>query len=396
MSQTGQTGQRSRGGRQGNVFPIRLRPDERAELEALCAADHGPRHLGPWLVWKALQGPAEPAAAAPPAAASPMDARDGAWLVDAPPPRPAGALGPGVQADAVALDSWEGEGGAIGDRAGITPAPGLELVLPAQPESEPAGVGITAPRAVIPGLAASAGNTRARPHRGFKEPDEGLCERLSEALSALRECKPGLREAVVQLIETSGFWGDPPGYPPIEERVILDLCAGSGSWSEPYRRAGYPVRRVTLPADDVRTFIVKGEVWGVLAAPPCTEFSLAKNGQPRDFVEGMACVNACLRIVMLARPRWWALENPVGLLGRWLGTPRDVFEPFHFGDAWSKRTALWGDFNRPRRGVHVQPIDGGGPICSECHPDNPRVCSRADHRARTPAGFAQAFFEVNP
>lgn len=134
----------------------------------------------------------------------------------------------------------------------------------------------------------------------------------------------------------------------------------------------------------------------VLAAPPCTEFSLAKNGHPRDFLAGLECVNACMRIVLTAAPRWWALENPVGLLGRWLGEPRDVFEPFDFGDAWSKRTALWGSFTRPQRGPRVRPIDGGGPICVVCHPDNPRVCSLAEHRAVTAPGFARAFFEANP
>src|SRR5512141_57875 len=29
--------------------------------------------------------------------------------------------------------------------------------------------------------------------------------------------------------------------------IILDLCAGTGAWSDPYRLAGYDVRRVTLP-----------------------------------------------------------------------------------------------------------------------------------------------------
>ena len=34
--------------------------------------------------------------------------------------------------------------------------------------------------------------------------------------------------------------------------VILDLCGGTGSWSAPYREAGYDVRVVTLPDMDVR------------------------------------------------------------------------------------------------------------------------------------------------
>src|SRR4051812_37863824 len=183
------------------------------------------------------------------------------------------------------------------------------------------------------------------------------------------------------------------GAPKIRERIILDLCAGSGSWSEPYKRAGYIVKRITLPRNDVRTFQVPSErVWGVLAAPPCTEFSLAKNGHERDFVEGMACVNACMRIVLQVRPEWWALENPVGLLSRWLGRPGLVFEPHEFGDPWTKRTAIWGSFALPTRGPFVKPLGGGGPLCSLCFPDAPSPCSLAEHRAITPRGFARAFF----
>ena len=51
------------------------------------------------------------------------------------------------------------------------------------------------------------------------------------------------------------------------ERVILDLCAGSGAWSNPYLEAGYDVRRVDLPKD-VRLLPYPGTVWGILAAPP--------------------------------------------------------------------------------------------------------------------------------
>lgn len=172
---------------------------------------------------------------------------------------------------------------------------------------------------------------------------------------------------------------------PVRSRVVLDLCAGTGAWSEPYERAGYAVRRVTLPELDVRTFEPAGDVWGVLAAPPCTEFSLAKNGQARDFETGLETVVACLRVIALCRPKWWALENPTGYLSRFLGTPRDVWEPCDFGDPWTKRTAIWGDFRIPTRGPFVNPI------ASKLDLESSR-----EERARTPSGFARAFFEANP
>jgi hypothetical protein len=184
----------------------------------------------------------------------------------------------------------------------------------------------------------------------------------------------------------------------INKRLILDLCGGTGAWSKPYADAGYPVRLVTLPKDDVRTFrIGRMRPWGILYAPPCTEFSLAKNGHFRDYVLGMACVNACLRIIAQCRPAWWALENPVGKLSHWLGTPLDVFQPYEFGDPWTKRTALWGNFALPQRGPYVKPL-GPGPLCG-LHRNvyrSPSVCSVSAHRAITPKGFARAFYEANP
>lgn len=261
-------------GRRGAVFSVRVTEDERQRLEASRAAIGGPRGLGPWMLWRALNAPAE--------------------------------------------------------------------VVPAQPGPVVPGPGSTPPGAVVP--------------------------------------------------------DDPPD-PPVSERVILDLCAGSGSWSKPYELAGYRVVRVTLPENDVRTFVPPPNVWGILAAPPCDQFSLVRNGHraPRDFVRGLEVVSACLRIIMFARPRWWALENPVGHLSKWLGTPRDSWDPCDFGDPWTKRTAIWGDYTLPTRGPFVLPL-GGGPFCPDCDPSGKkrRWCNRADHRARTPQGFARAFFEANP
>ena len=36
--------------------------------------------------------------------------------------------------------------------------------------------------------------------------------------------------------------------------IILDLCGGSGSWSKPYKEAGYDVRLITLPDYDVLAY----------------------------------------------------------------------------------------------------------------------------------------------
>lgn len=193
--------------------------------------------------------------------------------------------------------------------------------------------------------------------------------------------RPGVASPVVpDQVPAAGVLPDRGITPPAtaaRSRVILDLCAGSGAWSMPYERAGYEVIRVTLPDCDVKTYSPPAGVWGVLAAPPCDQFSLARNGHSseRDFFGALEVVLACVRVAALSGCRWWALENPVGLLGRWLGTPRDVWEPYEFGDAWTKRTALWGNFSLPERGPFVRPT------CSAMDRTTPAL------RAVTPPGF---------
>ena len=39
-------------------------------------------------------------------------------------------------------------------------------------------------------------------------------------------------------------------------KIILDLCGGTGAWSKPYKDAGYDVRVVTAPEWDVREYMM--------------------------------------------------------------------------------------------------------------------------------------------
>jgi len=134
------------------------------------------------------------------------------------------------------------------------------------------------------------------------------------------------------------------------DKIILSLCSGSGSWEKPYVEAGYDVRSITLPDNDVRLYTPPANVYGILAAPPCTEFSTAKDWAiPRDIAGGLEIVNACLNIIESCKPKFWALENPAGLLKNYIGKPTYAFQPWWYGDAWTKKTMLWGEFNIPDR-----------------------------------------------
>lgn len=194
----------------------------------------------------------------------------------------------------------------------------------------------------------------------------------------------------------------------MNDRVILSLCDLSGEWPRPYREAGYDVRRIDLSdGQDVRLLLYPGRVHGILAAPPCTVFSNAGNRvvrSPAQLAEALSVVDACLRLVVACRPAWWALENPVGKLRRYLGAPAMIFDPWQFGDGWTKKTLLWGNFAKPVPGSLFTSTRPVAPTCSRAKQlrgvspsDSPAVQARSRaRRSVTPAGFARAFFEVNP
>ena len=226
-------------------------------------------------------------------------------------------------------------------------------------------------------------------------------------------------------------------------KIILDICGGTGAWSNPYKQAGYDVKVLTLPDFDVRnwknTWLGKYEasVYGILATPPCTMFSFArtKANKPRDLKEGMECVRACLDIIwsfMEVRQetkkkilplKFWALENPNGMLKFFLGKPAFEFNPYDFGDLYQKNTYLWGWFNEPKKNpielpkrlkeLHktnsqslpvLKPYKSLNPVLQkkfdmlasrEIAPEMFGKLTRQERRAITPAGFAKAFFEAN-
>jgi hypothetical protein len=219
-------------------------------------------------------------------------------------------------------------------------------------------------------------------------------------------------------------------------KVILDLCGGTGSWSLPYKEAGYDVRLITLPDHDVVNWrqypevyntVKENGVYGILAAPPCTMFSnartVAKN--PRDTRDAMKIVGSCLEIVWesqykvktgrkITPLKFWALENPYyGILSHFIGEPSFVFDPWEFGHNYKKKTAIWGNFNKPKKKykditevltkeqrekakTNSQPLPKFDYMKSEnIAPDWFGKLDRKARRAITPRGFAEAFYKAN-
>lgn len=184
------------------------------------------------------------------------------------------------------------------------------------------------------------------------------------------------------------------------DKIILDLCGGTGAWSRPYAEAGYDVRNITLPDYDVCTFIPPEGVHGILAAPPCDHFALSgarwwKKKGISALREGLNVVDACLRIVWRCKRdrklKWWALENPLGRLNKFLGEPRMKFQPCDYGDPYTKKTQLWGEFTPPMKWQPIVPTEG-----SKMWRKYGGSKKGKEMRSITPAGFAKAFFEANP
>ena len=209
------------------------------------------------------------------------------------------------------------------------------------------------------------------------------------------------------------------------KKIILDLCGGTGAWSRPYAEdERFDVRVITLPRynvfdtiinDNTITFfdridnremtIEKSDIYGILAAPTCTMFSLARTTAktPRDFEQGLKLVECCLHIIWAVRAykgsnlRFWALENPRAFLRKFLGVPPLSFTADEFGGDVKKPTDIWGYFNIPKK---CKTKEGGNlydnlPPIPEGYILPPDLSRAAVRRAITNAAFAKAFYKAN-
>ena len=213
------------------------------------------------------------------------------------------------------------------------------------------------------------------------------------------------------------------------KKIILDLCGGTGSWSAPYKENGYEVMNVTLPDYDVTKYFIEDEailfgsadspsdwilfkdIYGILAAPPCTMFSIARTTarEPRNLEKGMELVKACMDIIWEVRSKqklaFWALENPRGLLRQFLGKPALTFQPDYYGEMYTKHTDVWGYFNEPKKlkNPPIIPFRINMQLAKNNRilpnlPDGykpPEGRNQAARRSMTSPKFALAFFKAN-
>ncbi|MES2488537.1 MAG: PLxRFG domain-containing protein [Pseudomonadota bacterium] len=198
------------------------------------------------------------------------------------------------------------------------------------------------------------------------------------------------------------------------QKVVLSLFDLSGEWSKPWEEAGYQVYRFDIQDDaevgDVTNFSADffGDWFGdfegqdihaILAACPCTDFAssgarhfAAKDSDGRT-VSSVKLVHQTLATIEYFKPAVWALENPVGRIESLGGLPpwRTSFDPYNFGDTYTKKTLLWGRFDGDMPIAPVEPVEG-----SKMHTQyGGKSQATKNARSVTPEGFAYAFFMAN-
>jgi hypothetical protein len=214
-------------------------------------------------------------------------------------------------------------------------------------------------------------------------------------------------------------------FPVDSNKTILSLFDRTGNWSLPYEEVGYTVMRVDqqngwdvyqLTKDVIQSI----NPHGLLIALPCTDFAVSGSSHfwAKDLdgrtADSVRLALHCLDIVSWCPTlQWWALENPVGRLNTLIPKFAEFgpwyFHPYEFGgwlnppgDAYPKKTGLWGKFNHNLEKREVMPqyhLNRNGKriwTSSEVFSKGGKSLETKNARSVTPMGFARAFFAANP
>lgn len=144
---------------------------------------------------------------------------------------------------------------------------------------------------------------------------------------------------------------------------VIDLFSGLGGFSQAFLDRGHDITRYELDElfKDIPCTIIKDvydltsndlkNVDIILASPPCTHFSVAalyhhwpKRIPTKATLEQIELVKHTIKIIKGAKPQYWILENPRGMLRKVIGKPAITQYWGSWGMNCLKPTDLWGKF----------------------------------------------------
>lgn len=182
----------------------------------------------------------------------------------------------------------------------------------------------------------------------------------------------------------------------ISPKLVIDLCAGKEGFSQAFRNEpDYEVVTIDIEKKfkptivaDVRHLPLKQNLQPdlLLAGPPCERFSIAMPLWPKMGIQmAMQIVGAVFEAVPYLQPKYYLIENPMGRLRWFLGTPKKSirYSDYDMNYKAQKRTDMWGTL----------PLPMAEAMRNYNHKDVPfdYIISRnPSERAKAPSGVSKA------
>lgn len=136
--------------------------------------------------------------------------------------------------------------------------------------------------------------------------------------------------------------------------MILCACERSQALTSEFIRAGFPAWSCDLAdcSGDFPDFHLKGDVFEIVdrykpdfifAFPPCTHLTYSNGVHLADkLADGRSASGLKFVKRLFGLPRLVMLENPLGIIPKYLGIPySQLVSPDDFGSKFKKRTCLW-------------------------------------------------------
>jgi hypothetical protein len=194
----------------------------------------------------------------------------------------------------------------------------------------------------------------------------------------------------------------------MQQRTIISLFDRTTNMAKPWAEAGYTCYCVDLQhrktEREGNIIKVKADVlewtppecYMAFFFPPCTNTSVSgarwfKEKGLDGLIEALTLFNRSIKLgEELGAP--YMIENPVSTVSTYWRQPDYTFQPWEYGDLYTKKTCLWtgNGFIMPEP-VHKTEPPGVDQRIWKMAPS----LDRANKRSATPMGFAKAVFEAN-